>query len=458
MKRILVLLFCFHFIHSFSQDDNDSLVVRSIFDEALVNGEAYDNLRFLCKNIGARLSGSDASYKAIYWGENLMKSYGFDNVQLQKVMVPVWRRGLRNSLTIEGLGEVNVLALGGSIGTNGQLQGEIVEVKKFDQAKEMDPSLFKDKIIFFNEAMDPRFISTFRAYGSCSSQRYAGANVAGELGAKAAIVRSLGLSKDNYPHTGSMGYMEGVTKVPGAAIGTEDAFKLSQLLKDKKVEVSLELSCVQKPDTLSYNVMCEIKGTEYPEKIILIGGHLDSWDVGEGAHDDGAGVVQSLEVLRLFKALGIKPKHTIRCVWFMNEENGNRGGKEYAKIAKENGLEHVAALETDRGGFSPRGFDYDGDDELQFEKFQSWKTILEPYGLHQFRKGYSGVDIRPLKDGKIALFGLSPDSQRYFKYHHTDADVFEAVDERELQLGAASMASLIYLIDKYGFPTPLKLD
>ena len=351
-----------------------------------------------------------------------------------------------------------VLALGGSVSTGDSLKGEIIEVRSLDEARALDPDLAIDKIIFFNEAMDQKFISTFRAYGACAEQRYAGASIAGSLGAKAALVRSLATSSDRFPHTGSMGYEEGVPKVPGADIGTEDAYKLSQLLKERSIFASLQLNCKTSKDTLAYNVIAEIRGSEDPEKIILVGGHLDSWDVGEGAHDDGAGVVQSLEVIRLFQKLGIKPKNTIRCVWFINEENGNMGGKTYAMIAQEKGWDHIADIESDRGGFSPRGFDFDGTNQYQLEQFQNWKTLLEPYGLHQFQRGYSGVDIRPLRNEKIALFGLSPDSQRYFKYHHSEADVFEAVDKRELELGAASMAALVYLIDKYGFPTPIPLD
>ncbi|NND76864.1 MAG: M20/M25/M40 family metallo-hydrolase, partial [Flavobacteriales bacterium] len=419
---------------------------------------AYENLRFLCKNIGARLSGSDASYKAVYWGEHLMRSYQFDNVFLQEVKVPVWKRGFGERLFIEDIGIVPVLALGGSVATKDTLKAEIVEVRSFAEAESLDPALVKDKILFFNEAMDQRFVNTFRAYGACAQQRYAGARVAGQLGARAALVRSLAISTDRYPHTGSMGYEEGIPKVPGAAIGTEYAYKLSQLLDKGPVSGELKLNCSSLPDTTSFNVIAEIKGTEHPEKFILVGGHLDSWDVGEGAHDDGAGVIQALEAIRLFKQLGIKPRHTIRCVWYMNEENGNMGGKTYAKVAKEKGWEHLAAIESDRGGFSPRGFDYDGDNQFQLEHFQSWKKLLEPYGLHQFQRGYSGVDIRPLRDNKIALFGLSPDSQRYFKLHHSAADVFEEVDKRELELGAAAMASLVYLIDKYGFPTPITSD
>ena len=457
--RVIILFICLLVSNlAMSQAQRDSTIIKSIYDEALTNGHAYENLRFLCKNIGARLSGSDASYKAIYWGEHLMRSYNFDKVFLQDVMVPVWKRGFGERLFVDEIGIVPVLALGGSVGTNDTLKAEIIEVKSFEEAKELDPSLVKDKILFFNEPMDQRYVNTFRAYGACAQQRYAGAKVAGELGARAALVRSLAISTDRYPHTGSMGYEEGIPKIPGAAIGTEDAYKLSQLLKKGEVSAQLKLNCRTYPDTLAYNVIAEIKGTENPDKVILVGGHLDSWDVGEGAHDDGAGVIQSLEAIRLLKALDIKPRHTIRCVWYINEENGNMGGKTYAKIAKEKGWEHIAAIESDRGGFSPRGFDYDGDNYYQMEQFQSWKSLLEPYGLHQFQKGYSGVDIRPLRDDKIALFGLSPDSQRYFKLHHSAADVFEEVDKRELELGAASIASLVYLIDTYGFPTPISLD
>lgn len=458
MRFSILLTFVLIYSSSFSQNNEDSLVVRSFYDEALSNGEAYENLRFLCKNIGARLSGSDASYKAIYWGEHLMRSYGFDNVFLQEVQVPVWKRGFGEQLFIDEIGVVPVLALGGSVATGDSLKAEIIEVRSLDEARALDPEFANDKIIFFNEPMDQKLINTFRAYGACAEQRYAGASIAGRLGARAALVRSLATSFDRFPHTGSMGYEKGIPKVPGAAIGTADAYKLSQLLKEKSVSASLQLNCKTSKDTLAYNVIAEIKGSEYPDKIILVGGHLDSWDVGEGAHDDGAGVVQSLEVIRLFQKLGIKPKNTIRCVWFINEENGNMGGKTYAKISQEKGWDHIAAIESDRGGFSPRGFDFDGTNQYQLEQFQSWKTLLEPYGLHQFQRGYSGVDIRPLRNEKIALFGLSPDSQRYFKYHHSEADVFEAVDRRELELGAASMAALVYLIDKYGFPTPITLD
>jgi len=223
------------------------------------------------------------------------------------------------------------------------------------------------------------------------------------------------------------------------------------LEKDPKLKAKMKLSCQTHPDADSYNVIGEIKGSEYPDKVIVVGGHLDSWDIGEGAHDDGAGVVQSIEVLKLFKQMGITPKYTIRCILFMNEENGNRGGLSYAEYVKQEGEEHLMAIETDRGGFTPRGFSIDGTEE-QLKIVQGYEQLFEPYNLHIFKRGYSGVDIGPLRDGKICLLGLVPDSQRYFDFHHAPTDTFENVNQRELELGAAALTSIIYLIDKYGFP------
>jgi len=242
-----------------------------------------------------------------------------------------------------------------------------------------------------------------------------------------------------------------VTKIPAAAISTRDAERLSALLKtDPNLKFYMRMTPQTLPDVLSYNVIGEIKGTEKPDEIIVVGGHLDSWDVGEGAHDDGTGIVQSMEVLRLFKEMGIKPKRTIRAVLFMNEENGLRGGRKYAEEAKAKGEVHIAAIESDAGGFTPRGFGIDGNDD-QYAKVLTWKPLLVPYGLHDLSRGGGGADIGPLKgQGTVALIGFKPDSQRYFDYHHTEIDTFETVNRREMQLGAASMASLVYLISQYG--------
>ncbi|MBT5404062.1 MAG: M20/M25/M40 family metallo-hydrolase [Crocinitomicaceae bacterium] len=437
----------------------DSIQLRCIYNEVLERGECYENLRVLCKEVGNRLSGSENAEKAVVWGEALMKRYGFDRVYLQEIMVPKWVRGSIEKLMYKDSMknfEPAILALGGSVGTNGILQGQVIEVRNFKELEELGKKEIQGKIVFFNRPMNPTLISTFHAYGGCVDQRHAGASEAAKYGAIATITRSMTLRNDRIPHTGSMSYKEGIKKIPAVAISTVGAYNLSEVLKrNPNLSISLELSCKSEIEVKSYNVIAEIKGKVYPEKVMVVGGHLDSWDVGEGAHDDGAGVVQSVEVLRLFKKLSIQPRHTLRCILFMNEENGNRGGKSYARLVKEKGEEHILALESDRGGFSPRGFSVDGTTK-QLETIQRFEALFRPYNLHLFNKGYGGVDIGPLKDGKICLIGLVPDSQRYFDFHHASSDIWENVNERELELGAAATASLIYLIDKYGFEQGLK--
>lgn len=425
--------------------------IRKIFDEALENGESYENLRVLCKKVGARLSGSAAADQAVYWGEDVMEGLGLDSIWLQELMVPRWERGSIETAYTNNGAEINILALGGSIGTpTGGITGELIEVTSFEELNRLGVAKIKGKIVFFNRPMEPKHISTFAAYGGCVNQRGSGASEAAKLGAIAVLVRSMNLKEDHFPHTGGLRYQDGVKKIPGAAISTIDANELAfELQQGLKISVTLEMNCQQLKDVKSFNVIGELKGRVSPEKIITVGGHLDSWDVGEGAHDDGAGVVQSMEVLRIFKAIGYQPKNTIRAVLFMNEENGNRGGKKYATLAAENNEVHIAALESDRGGFSPRGFSVDG---KGYAKINSWIPLLKPYGVYETLKGFAGVDIGPLKNTHtdITLIGLVPDSQRYFDYHHSADDVFENVNKRELELGGASMAALIYLIDQVG--------
>ena len=372
-------------------------------------------------------------------------------------MVPHWVRGKTELVSWKNkkgsIVNVNCTALGGSVGTNGVIKGDLIEINNWNQLEEYGEKLIKGKIVFFNRPMNPTYISTGMAYGNCVDQRHNGASRAVEYGAIAVIVRSMTLKFDKNPHTGSMTYTDSTNKIPAVAISTKDAHDLSEALKINNVKsLSLELSCKQLPDTVSYNVIGEIKGSKFPEEIILVGGHLDSWDIGEGAHDDGAGVVQSLQVLETFKKMNIKPKRTLRCVMYMNEENGNRGGEHYANVVRNNSEKHLFALESDRGGFSPRGFSIDGN-KLQLEYLQTFKNLFEPYQLHIFSKGYSGVDIGPLKDGKLCLVGLVPDSQRYFDYHHSKEDVFENIHKRELELGASAITSIVYLVDKYGLPS-----
>lgn len=457
MKRLFTLLLLSFFSISLpAQSDADAKMVRSIFDEALERGESYDMLRYLTKNIGGRLAGSPQAAAAVEWTRQKMMSYGFDTVYLQPVMVPHWVRGERevgrivNSKKIGSM-DIKVVSLGNAVGTGpGGTVGEVVEVMDFQELAALGEAGVKGKIVFFNRPMDPKLIDTFGAYSGASNQRGSGPSEAAKYGAIGVVVRSLSSFKDDVPHTGSTRYALNIPKIPAVAITTNDADMLSQLLKDDKaLQIYFETSAQTLPDVLSYNVVGEIKGSEFPDEIIAVGGHLDSWDLAEGAHDDGAGCVQSIEVLRLFKAMDYRPKRTLRAVMFMNEENGLRGGRKYAELAEENGEYHLAAMESDRGGFLPIGFGVTGTSAQQ-NKILGWKSLFEPFGIYQFKRGGGGADISPLRTQNVPLIGFIPDSQRYFKYHHTPIDNFEAVNQRELEMGAAAMTSLIYLIDQYG--------
>ena len=437
---------------------NDKETVKTIYSQSLTNGQSYQWLDYLSNQIGGRLSGSVSAEKAVQYTKSELEKLGLDKVWLQEVMVPKWERGEKEVGYFETAGEklnVNICALGGSVATsNSGLKAQVIEVKSFEELATLGTKV-KGKIVFFNGALNPELIHTFEAYGGCSKQRYAGAYEAGKLGAVGVIVRSLNLRQDNLPHTGSMGYLDlpNEQRVPSAAISTNDSNKLSEALKkDANLEFYFKQSCKQFEDVLSYNVIGEITGSEFPDEYMVVGGHLDSWDLGDGSHDDGAGVVQSMDVVRLLKESGIKPKRTIRVVLFMNEENGLRGGKKYAEEAKRKNENHVFALESDSGGFTPRGFSFDCSD-ANLNKVLSWEPLFKPYLIHYFEKGYSGADIGPLKNDNIVLAGLRPDSQRYFDHHHAANDTFDAVNKRELELGAATMTSLIYLFDKYGTTT-----
>ena len=453
-KNILIILFLIPALIS-SQDDKEQL--RKIYKTSLINGHSYDWLDYLSNEIGSRLSGSLNAELAVNYTKSELEKIGLDKVWLQPVMVPKWIRGNPEFAYIETAPgktiPVNLCALGGSISTPlAGIKAHVLEVQSIDQLKKTPRDSIKGKIVFFNRPMQADIISTFEAYGGCVNQRYVGAKEAARFGAIGAIVRSMNLRLDDLPHTGAMSY--GNTpienRIPSAAISTNDAERLSGMLKiDPNLKFYFKQNCKQLKDVQSYNVIGELTGTQYPNQIIIVGGHLDSWDLGDGSHDDGAGCVQSMDVLRLLKLTGIKPKRTIRVVLFMNEENGLRGGLKYAEVAKRKGERHIFALESDSGGFTPRGFSFDGPD-YKISQILEWKSLFEPYLIHYFRMGGSGADIGPLKDKDIVLAGLSPDSQRYFDHHHASNDTFDAVNKRELELGAATMTSLVYLIDKYG--------
>ena len=456
MRCLFFITFCFLGFLSPAQSDAD--YIKKIYKNALTNGQSYEWLDYLSNEIGGRLSGSLNAEYAVEYTKSELQKLGLDRVWLQPVMVPKWVRGNPEFGYIETAPgktiSVNICALGGSVSTPAQgLKAEVIEVKGIEELKAIDPELINGKIVFFNRPMQSDLILTFEAYGGCVDQRYNGAEEAGKLGAVATIVRSMNLRLDDLPHTGAMSYGNTPVskRIPSSAISTNDAEKLSGMLNiDPKIKLFLKQNCRQLKDVLSYNVIGEIKGSEFPNEIITVGGYLDSWDLGEGSHGDGAGCVQSMDVLRLLQNSGIKPKRTIRVVLFMNEENGLRGGKAYAKEATRKGENHIFALESDSGGFTPRGFTFDGPD-YKVDQIFKWKPLFEPYLIHYFKKGGSGADIGPLKNSANVLAGLRPDSQRYFDHHHAANDTFDAVNKRELELGAATMTSLVYLIDKYGF-------
>ncbi|MBI1193402.1 MAG: M20/M25/M40 family metallo-hydrolase [Bacteroidetes bacterium] len=461
---ILVLLSASSTFAQSPKEAADSVQLRQVFNLALTQSSTYENLRELCQGVGPRLSGSAGAQQAVLWAEQKLRDLGADSVWLQPVAVPHWVRGTAARGTTESARlhqtgkpdqDLAVCALGGSVGTpEGGIRAGVVEVYRLTDLAKLGREKIEGKIVLYNRPMEPVLINTFEAYSGCVDQRASGAAEAAEYGTVGVLVRSMNLRMDDLPHTGTMSYREGLDSIPAAAISTNAAAALSKALRDNpNLEVSLELSCRVYPDALSYNVIGQINGSRLPDEIILVGGHLDSWDLGEGAHDDGAGCVQAMAVLEAYRQAGLRPERTVRCVLFMNEENGQRGAEEYARLSGEKSEVHVAAIESDRGGFTPRGFTVDGVDgvrETALARLRDWMGMLAPYGIHFADLGSAGVDISHLKPQNAALFGFVPDSQRYFDYHHAANDRFDAVNKRELELGAATLTSLIYLIDQHG--------
>ncbi len=453
MKRTLApFLFWILSVPCLGQMTNDTVALAKIYEEVLLHGTCHQDLRHLCKNIGHRVAGSASAQKAIEWGKQRLLELGADTSYLMPVEVPKWSRGKTEYGTIHFKNgeqvQIPIAALGGSVASS--LRGQVLMVSSVSALEKMDTKEVAGKIVFINKPLDAALINTGAAYGNGGETRWRGPKLAESKGAIGCLTRSLTLADDQFPHTGAME----ATGIPAAALSAYHSQWLSDQIKDEKDFVfEYHLECENGGRITQANVIGEIKGSVYPNEIITIGGHLDSWDIGEGAHDDGTGCVQSMEVIRTLKALGYQPKRTIRVVLFINEEFGNDGGITYAKKSVENGDRHLAAIESDGGGFSPRGFSTQAPD-LRYEQWLKWLPLFEPYNLHTFKRGWSGVDIGPLKNDEVALFALNVDNQRYFDYHHTANDVFENVNKRELQLGAASMASLVYLIDQHFSPLP----
>jgi carboxypeptidase Q len=434
---------------------NDSTTVGRLSTLLLTNSTCYEDLRTLCKSIGHRISGSAAAAKAVDWGKKTLINAGCDRVYMQPVMVPKWVRGTEEAQAILGNGQklnLEALGLGNAIGTSVDgLEAPIIEVRNMEELKQLGVDNIKGKIVFFNHEWRQGVINPFKEYGGCVEYRWAGPSKASEFGAVGVIIRSAGSGYDNFAHTGSMRYDSAFNKIPAMAISYLMAEKLQLLVRAKQVKkIRMFSDSHFEPDVLSYNVIGELSGTDADHEIITIGGHLDSWDVGEGAHDDGAGVVQCIDVVRAFKKLGIKPRRTVRCVLFMNEENGLRGGTEYARLAKANKETHILAIETDAGGSSPRGFSMTMDKDKR-NKIKTWKNIFYPLGVYDFEEDGGGADIGPLHRAlNTPVMELLPDPQNYFDLHHTNKDVFEEVNRRELTMGAVAMAAMVYMVCEHG--------
>lgn len=457
MKGIVWMLSLLSWLGSAAQSD-DSVMMKKIADNTLMSSAAYENLRVLCKTVGPRLAGSPGMLKAEAWARQALETAGADKLWLQECMVPNWNRGgkdeawfsSKDGKTVKKT-PLDILALGNSMGTDPKgiyLQAILINDFKELEAKK---DAVKGKIVVFNNIFDPRNPGTFKSYVETGTYRRAGPSMAAKYGASALLIRSITGSTDNNPHTGALMYDTLYPKIPAAAMGLKDADELiSQLKSGKEIFIYYKSGAHFLPDAIGHNVIGELAGSVYPDQYITVGGHLDSWDPAEGAHDDGAGCVHSIEVLRVLKAIGYKPRHTIRVVLFANEENGMRGGQKYAEEAKAKGEKHVFALESDAGGFTPRNFGFSLTKD-QLRNVRAWLPLFEPYGISAFLDGGGGADIGPLRAALgTPLAGFNPDGARYFDLHHARNDVFEQVNKRELDLGALNMAMLIYMVDKYG--------
>lgn len=445
-------------INSYAQEDDHAFFIKKIYDHSLTKAQIYPRLYHLSENIGGRLTGSANAATAVDWTYEELKALGVDSIWKQEVMVPHWVRRKEATVFIRvDAGRpipLNATSLGNSIGTGGEdWEADVIEVFGLDTLALLGEEMIKDKIVFFNRPMDPKQIHTGRAYGGAVDQRSRGPAMAARFGAKAVLVRSMTTLLDDAPHTGVTVYDEDGKQIPGIAISTNDAELLSTMIaQGQSPKVIINADCGMEEDKLSYNVVAEIKGSEFPDEIILVGGHLDSWDLAGGAHDDGAGCMHAIQVFENLIALDYKPKRTLRCVMYMNEENGLAGGRAYANKSNEKNEFHLAAIESDLGGFTPRGFGCSAEAEVfkpYLANFQAFEKFLDPYDLH-LKAGGGGADIGPLKSQGGLLIGLRPDPQRYFDIHHTKNDHIGMVNKRELELGAAAMTSLVYLIDQFG--------
>ncbi len=462
----LCLVTCLSAVRAPASGDDREMVDR-IFRTALANGRAYELLGELCDRHPHRLSGSPESDEANLWIKGVMEERGL-TTRLQEVTVPYWERGDTMEVVIvgDGGGEVlSALALGGSVGTPGEgLRAPVVEVKSLDEVETLGEAGVGGRIVLYNRELDQGSISHFEAYIGGADQRVSGAAKAGELGAVAVLVRSLSFRNDDFPHTGGMRYADGVPRIPAAALSVRGAERLSErLAEDPALELSVRMNSRQLDERLSHNVIGEVRGSVLPDEYITVGAHFDSWDVGEGAHDNGAGSVQAIEAVHLLRELGYDFKRSVRVVMFANEEylvgEPFRGGRVYAEEALAKGESHYAAIESDAGGFTPRGFGVQGS-PATVARVRSWLEYFPTReAIHYIDDEGGGPDIWALEELLgTTLFDMRTDTQRYLDFHHSANDTFDQVSRRELELGTAATASLLYLIDSNGLIDNQGLD
>jgi len=465
MRNFLLCFLCLSFaISVFGQQPSPTPILYSektlddlkkIQQSALQSDYAYKQTAYLSNNIGARLTGSKQAERAVEYVADEMRKLGLD-VRLQKLTVPHWVRGEEKGELVEFEGmakettqKIVLTALGGSVATapNG-LTAEIVVVNNFDELEKLGRKAVEGKIVLFNFKFDREMqASGFggQAYGQATGYRGGGAIAAARLGAIAVLVRSAGGSQNRLAHTGAMRYADGVTKIPAAAVSFEDAETIAYLAKMGTVKIKMTLTPQTLPDTTSYNVIADLKGSEKPDEIVIVSGHLDSWDLGTGALDDACGVAVSMQVPYLLKQLKIKPKRTIRVIAWMNEENGLVGGRTYGQEEETNILKHFAAIESDMGASHPLGIYYTGKPEL-LPFLQPISRILsgQGAGLSQIQPGGVGADIGPLTQRGVPSFAPWFDARTYFNYHHTAADTFDKINPKELAEVGSLMAVLAY--------------
>ncbi len=432
--------------------DQYQKIARKIIEATLAENQAYDKLQVLCDEIGHRLSGSKGLEKAVVWAVATMKRDGHENVRTDKVMVPHWVRGKESlELLLPRPYKMPLLALGGSVGTPAEgITAEVVVVHDEQELAKLGAGA-KGKIVLFNNKMPKYDPKKGSGYGRTVRFRLHGARLASVHGAVAILIRSVTATSLRSPHTGVMIYGNAKTKIPAAAISLEDADMLDRLYSRKKqIRVRLKMGAHSKGMAPSHNVLGELRGSTHPEQIVVIGGHLDSWDVGQGAHDDGTGVVIAMEALSVLRRLGLRPKRTIRVVLYTNEENGMAGAKAYVKQHAAEMANHVAGIESDSGGWSPLGFSLQpskkSEGKLGLARLTRILALLRPIKATRASLGGSGADVGKMTPFGVPTLGLRVDGSKYFDHHHAHSDTLDKVDRKELTRCVAAMAVVAYVL------------